>query len=248
MITITGLSKSFAGRQVLDGLDLTARPGEVALLVGANGCGKTTTLRHLCGLSAPDAGRVVIGSADLTTARMAALAQLSFLPQSPRFHARLTVADILTFYARLRGLPASRALEVEQQWDLVDVRGRESGRLSGGTRQRLALAVLTLPEAPVLEALRRLVRPGGELIALLNQSVFDDRPYAARLGLPELSSAWVDDTLRPAYRAAGFEIRTSEIVEGEMPHQTSWGQHLTLASGRRTRLLTAEAIGREEPG
>ncbi|WP_437596085.1 hypothetical protein [Sorangium sp. So ce590] len=105
------------------------------------------------------------------------------------------------------------------------------------------LSALVLPEAPVIEALRRLVRPGGELIALLNQSVFDDRPYAARLGLPELSDAWVDDTLRPAYRAAGFEIRANELVEGDMPHQTSWGQHLTLASGRRTRLLTAEAIG-----
>jgi len=178
MITITGLSKSFAGRQVLDGLDLTARPGEVALLVGANGCGKTTTLRHLCGLSAPDAGRVVIGSADLTTARMAALAQLSFLPQSPRFHARLTVADILTFYARLRGLPASRALEVEQQWDLVDVRDRESGRLSGGTRQRLALAVLTLPEAPVLV----LDEPGLSLDPQWRRMLQSELRSAARRG------------------------------------------------------------------
>lgn len=54
---------------------------------------------------------------------------------------------------------------------------------------------------------------------------------------------WGDDALRPAYLAAGFDIRRSEIVEGDVPHQTSWGQHLTLASGRRTRLLTAEAIG-----
>src|SRR5262245_16704255 len=104
MITITGLRKSFAGRTVLDGLDLIAKPGEVTLLVGANGCGKTTTLRHLCGLSAPDAGRIAIGTSDLIADRIAALGQLSFLPQSPRFHARLTVEEILTFYARLRGL------------------------------------------------------------------------------------------------------------------------------------------------
>jgi ABC-2 type transport system ATP-binding protein len=150
MITITRLSKSYSGRRVLDGLELTARPGEVTLLVGANGCGKTTTLRHLCGLSAPDEGSIIIGAANLMTARMAALAQLSFLPQSPRFHARLTVAAILRFYTRLRGLPASRAAAVERQWDLVDVRQQETGKLSGGTRQRLALAVLSLPEAPVL--------------------------------------------------------------------------------------------------
>jgi len=150
MITITGLRKSFADRSVLDGLDLTARAGDLTLLVGANGCGKTTTLRLLCGLSAPDAGRIVIGAADLRTARLAALGQLSFLPQSPRFHARLTVTEILAFYARLRGLPAARAAEVERQWDLGGVRGVTTGRLSGGTRQRLALAVLSLPEAPVL--------------------------------------------------------------------------------------------------
>jgi ABC-2 type transport system ATP-binding protein len=150
MITITGLHKAFGGRRVLDGLDLQAKPGEVTLLVGANGCGKTTTLRHLCGLSTFDAGRIVIGSADLTTMRMAALEQLSFLPQSPRFHARPTVVEILTFYARLRGLPASRVAAVECQWDLAGVRTQATGRLSGGTRQRLALAVFSLPDAPVL--------------------------------------------------------------------------------------------------
>lgn len=150
MITITGLCKSYGAHRVLDGLDLAAAPGEITLLVGANGCGKTTTLRHLCGLSAPDAGHIRIGSADLATARLAALSQLSFLPQSPRFHARLTVDDILTFYSRLRGLPVSRAADVARQWDLSDVRRCATGQLSGGMRQRLALAVLSLPEAPVL--------------------------------------------------------------------------------------------------
>ena len=118
MITINGLSKSYGRQRVLDALDLDARPGEVTLLVGANGSGKTTTLRQLCGLSSPDAGRIVIGGADLATARLAALAQLSFLPQSPRFHARLTAGEILDFYARLRGLPSSRVAAVQEHWGL----------------------------------------------------------------------------------------------------------------------------------
>jgi ABC-type multidrug transport system ATPase subunit len=150
MITIEGLTKSYGRHRVLDGLDLTALPGAVTLLVGANGSGKTTTLRQLCGLSAPDAGRLAIGATDLATARLAALAQLSFLPQSPRFHARLTAGDILRFYARLRDLPASRIDAVVKQWRLDDAAGQQTGRLSGGTRQRLALAVLSLPAAPVL--------------------------------------------------------------------------------------------------
>lgn len=150
MITISGLTKSYGRARVLDALDLEARPGEVTLLVGANGSGKTTTLRQLCGLSRPDAGRVAIGGADLETVRMAALGQLSFLPQSPRFHARLTVREILDFYARLRGLEVRRVAEVEARWSLGEVRTQPTGRLSGGTRQRLALAVFTLPDAPVL--------------------------------------------------------------------------------------------------
>ncbi len=150
MITITGLTKSYGRHRVLDGLDLEARPGAVTLLVGANGSGKTTTLRQLCGLSRPDAGRIVIGGADLTTHRMAALSHLSFLPQSPRFHARLTTIEILEFYARLRGLPPERIAAVSECWGLDDVRTKATGSLSGGTRQRLALAVLMLPAAPVL--------------------------------------------------------------------------------------------------
>jgi len=178
MITLTGLSKSYGGRHVLEGLDLIARPGEITLLVGANGCGKTTTLRHLCGLSAPDAGSITIGSADLMTARHAALAQLSFLPQSPRFHARLTVAEILAFYTRVRGLPASRAEAVERQWDLVDVRTRPTGKLSGGTRQRLALAVWSLPDAPVLV----LDEPGLSLDPQWRRALQTELHAAARRG------------------------------------------------------------------
>lgn len=104
------------------------------------------------------------------------------------------------------------------------------------------LDALVRPDPTVLAALRRLSRDGGDLLALFNQSVFDDRAYADRLGLPELTDARVDEALRPAYLAAGFEIRASRLLEGDVPHQTSWGQHLTLASGRRTRLLSAAAV------
>jgi ABC-type multidrug transport system ATPase subunit len=150
MITIDRLTKRFAGRAVLDDLSAQARPGDVTLLVGANGCGKTTTLRVLAGLSAPDAGDVQVAGKSLATSRTAALGRLSFLPQSPRFHDRLSVGDILDFYARLRGISASRAAEVAERWDLAGVRRTPTARLSGGTRQRLALAVLMLPDVPVL--------------------------------------------------------------------------------------------------
>jgi Cu-processing system ATP-binding protein len=150
MIEITGLTKSYGRQRVLSDLSLTVGSGEVVLLVGANGCGKSTTLRLLAGLSRPDAGRIVVGGRDVAAEGPRALAGLSFLPQSPRFHERLTVAQILDFYARLRGLPASRAEVVAARWGLAEYLAVPTGRLSGGTRQRLGLAVLDLPDAPIL--------------------------------------------------------------------------------------------------
>jgi ABC-2 type transport system ATP-binding protein len=182
MITITNLSKAYGRHRVLDGLDLVARPGEVTLLVGANGSGKTTTLRQLSGLSAPDAGSIQIAGIDLATARLAALTRLSFLAQSPRFHPRLTTREILDFYARLRGLAPERVDEVEARWGLGDVRSRTTGCLSGGTRQRLALAIQSLPAAPVLV----LDEPGLSLDPDWRRFLHGELHSAARRGVTVL--------------------------------------------------------------
>lgn len=150
MIGIHALSKSYRAQRVLEGLDFEARTGDVTLLVGANGCGKTTTMRLVAGLSAPDAGEIVIAGRDLARERAEALGSLAFLPQSPRFHPHLSAGAILRFYAGLRNVPFDRAIAVADHWGLTGILGVPTGRLSGGMRQRLALAVLFLPDAPVL--------------------------------------------------------------------------------------------------
>lgn len=150
MIVTSQLRKRFGSRRVLDGLDLAVQPGSITLLVGANGAGKTTTLRLIAGLSTPDAGSVSISGYNLLDDRRSALAHLSFLPQSPRFHPRLTAAQTATFYARLRGRPDADALAALEEWGVsthVDV---PTAKLSGGLRQRLALAIFALADAPVL--------------------------------------------------------------------------------------------------
>jgi ABC-type multidrug transport system ATPase subunit len=150
MIAVHGLVKAYGSHRVLDDLSFDARPGHVTLLVGANGSGKSTTLRVATGLSTASAGRVEIDGHDLARDRQLALEALSYLPQSPRFHPHLTVRQVLQFYARLRGQELSRIDVVARTWGLAERLDTPTGRLSGGLRQRLALAVFSLPDAPVL--------------------------------------------------------------------------------------------------
>lgn len=150
MILTEALTKSYGSHRVLDALAFEARPGQVTLLVGANGSGKSTTLRVVTGLSSASAGRVEIDGHDLVANRTAALDALSYLPQSPRFHPHLTVRQVLAFYARLRGVSPARVDIVAREWGLAERIEAATGRLSGGLRQRLALAVFALPDAHVL--------------------------------------------------------------------------------------------------
>jgi len=150
MILVHDLKKSFGPLQVLNGLDLAVEAGAVTLLVGSNGAGKTTALRLMAGLSAADAGTIMIAGHDLKSDRTSALAQCSFLPQAPRFHPRLTVRQVTEFYARLRGRPRETAAFALKTWGMVPFENTPTGKLSGGLRQRLALAIFSLADAPVL--------------------------------------------------------------------------------------------------
>jgi ABC-type multidrug transport system ATPase subunit len=145
VLTITSLTKSFGDRRVLDGLDLDIAAGESVALLGANGSGKTTTLRCIVGLARPDAGRIAIGGVDTGRDPIAARRHASYLPQKSVFPLTLTVRETLAVVAKLRRLAAAgvdREIELSGLAPLAD---RGVGHLSGGERQRLAMAVAFLP-------------------------------------------------------------------------------------------------------
>lgn len=153
MILAERLSKSYgSGRPVLERLSLVAHPGEVTLLVGANGVGKSTTLRILAGLARPDGGEASIAGYSLRKARLEAQRHLSYLPQAIAFHPQLSCEAVLRFYAGLRGMEkcGGRVAELLRLVGLEAEARKRSHALSGGLRQRLGLAVLLLPDAPVL--------------------------------------------------------------------------------------------------
>lgn len=150
MISAESIIKSYGKKPVLRELSFEAAPGQITLLIGANGAGKSTTIKMLAGLIRPDAGRACINHLDIVGQRIAAQRALSYLPQRPSFHPRMTCAEIVRFYARLRNVKRARydaALELAGLREFERVR---TGELSGGTRQRLGLALLLLPDAPVL--------------------------------------------------------------------------------------------------
>jgi ABC-type multidrug transport system ATPase subunit len=149
VIEVRGLSKTFGARSVLDRLDLCAGPGEAVALLGANGSGKTTTLRCIVGLALPDAGTIHVDGHDALRRPRAARARLSYLPQRVAYPATLTVREVLVTTARLRGLGADRADEEIAACGLDTLAGRHVGELSGGQRQRLGLAVAFLPDVPL---------------------------------------------------------------------------------------------------
>ena len=145
MLTLTGLTKSYGARRVLDRLALEIAAGESVAMLGANGSGKTTTLRCIAGLARPDAGRIEIGGVDLARDSIGARSRLSYLPQKPVFPPALTVRETLAVVARLRRISAAAVDRELDACDLGALADRGVGHLSGGERQRLAMAVAFLP-------------------------------------------------------------------------------------------------------
>lgn len=178
MITVEAITKSYGRNLVLHDMTFSAAPREITLLVGANGAGKSTTMKVLAGLIRPQKGSAHINKIEIVDQRIAAQRSLAYLPQRPSFHPRMTCAEILRFYARLRAVAASR---YEAVLDLAGLREFERVRtsaLSGGTRQRLGLALLLLPDAPVL----LLDEPGLSLDPGWRQRLQDTLRFEAERG------------------------------------------------------------------
>ncbi|QCB93829.1 ABC transporter ATP-binding protein [Cellulomonas shaoxiangyii] len=139
-VEVRGLVKSYDGRTVVDGLDLTAQAGSVTAVLGPNGAGKTTTVECCEGLRSPDAGRVrVLGLDPVADAaalrpRVGVMLQDGGLPSGVR--AREMLDHVARMYAHPLGTDALAARLGLDAFARTTVR-----RLSGGQRQRLALAV-----------------------------------------------------------------------------------------------------------
>jgi len=148
------LSRRFGDLLAVRDVSLTVERGEIFGVLGPNGAGKSTTIRMLCGILDPTSGSGRVVGFDIVTQAERIKASIGYMTQRFSLYEDLTVAENLAFYASVYGLDRRRrAARVDEVIDKIGLAARRSqiaGTLSGGWKQRLALACSTIHEPPLL--------------------------------------------------------------------------------------------------
>jgi len=153
-IVLRDVTKTFKGFKAVDSLNLEVKVGEIFGLLGPNGAGKTTTIRMICGLMEPTRGEIRVFGYQMPKERFKAIRIMGYMAQRFSLYEDLTVIENLNFYGALYGLSReereSRIKELLEFLELSHVANRLAGKLSGGMKQRLALAAALIHKPKLL--------------------------------------------------------------------------------------------------
>jgi ABC-type multidrug transport system ATPase subunit len=151
-IDVRDLHKRYGERRVVDGLTLSVAEGEICGFLGANGSGKTTTIRMLCGLVKPDGGGGTCLGLDIIRDAPRIRLQIGYMTQRFSFYEDLTVGENLDFVAAVYEIANRRQTvkAIVDRMGLADRADQLAGHLSGGWKQRLALAACVLHRPKLL--------------------------------------------------------------------------------------------------
>jgi len=154
VIRVQDLQRRFGDFYAVKGVSFSVRRGEIFGLLGANGAGKSTTFRMLCGLLPASAGEVQVAGLDLRHAAARARGRLGYMAQRFSLYADLTVLQNLRFFASAYGLSRTRARQridwALAAFELTDYARAVSSDLSLGHKQRLAMAAALMHEPDIL--------------------------------------------------------------------------------------------------
>jgi phospholipid/cholesterol/gamma-HCH transport system ATP-binding protein len=144
-LVVHGLQKSFGEQKVLDGIDLEIKPGEIFVIMGPSGSGKSVLLKHLIGLETPDAGEILINGQSIDMSEIAVKYRLALVFQSGALLNSLTVGENVGLYLsehRLKPPAEIEKIVSEKLADvgLKDVMDKMPSELSGGMKKRVAIA------------------------------------------------------------------------------------------------------------
>jgi ABC-2 type transport system ATP-binding protein len=149
-----GLTRRFGKFTAVDGIDLKIPRGKIYGFLGPNGSGKSTTIRMLCGLLEPSSGEATVLGHSVPRDAEALRRKIGYMTQTFSLYADLTARENLEFMADVFTLPApkrkERISDALERYHLKELAEQRAGTMSGGQKQRLALAAATLHEPQML--------------------------------------------------------------------------------------------------
>ncbi len=232
-ISARGLTKRFGKLVAVDRVDLTVPRAHVYGFLGPNGSGKSTTIRMLCGLLTPTAGRIEVLGLGIPQQAEALRRRIGYMTQKFSLFEDLSVRENLEFLAAAHDIPKAtsrrRVDELLAQYDFADRQGQLAGTMSGGQKQRLALAgaVIHEPELLFLDEPTSAVDPESRrdfweklfeladdgVTILVSTHLMDEAERCHRLAILDRGTLVADGT--PAELMTALAGRIVEVVTPE---------------------------------
>ena len=244
VIDVRDLNKHFGDKHVVRNVSLQVRRGEIFGFLGPNGSGKTTTIRMVCGLLTPDSGTGTCLGFDIRRESAKIKRQAGYMTQKFSYWDDLTIRENLDFVARMYGMSPRRKIveETLAELGLVDRADQLTGALSGGWKQRLALAACMLRRPQLL----LLDEPTAGVDPSARRDFWEELHRLAAQGISVLVSTHYMDEAERCHKLA-------YIAYGELLAQGTAGE-VTAAQGLSTWAVHGDDLGplaaalRDRPG